>query len=341
MSSCESIHLPRTFDVNDIPKYVKVSPIQINDRGGKSAKIKFKGEKWFFQFPRMKFPFGISNKYGLTTNASFDGYQSGNAKIKATFDLIESMQNHLVKVASDNSYTWIEQAEASESICKAFLRPTIRYSRDKVTKKINTQYAPTMSMAFREYNGDLRTKVFLNSKDTKITTTEDLLSKVQGRFEGSCIVCCEKVTFNGPKFGYKFFIEQIKIQEKKNIMATYAFRDDGDEAVDVEYTLPEHIRNPDSVSSSASTVTLNVSPVESAPDTVSMTQSIPSTQPSNYVSSSESDGDDLENSASDSESDSEDEPVVVAPPPTKKRAPPNKTTKAAPKKRTRRTTKKN
>ena len=191
----------------------------------------------------MTFPFGVSDRYGLTTNASFDGYQSGNKKVKATFDLMESMQNYLIKVASENSYSWIDQAEASESICKAFLRPTIRYSRDAKTKKINTQYAPTMTMAFREYKGDLRTKVFLNDKNTKITTKDDLMQKIKGRFEGSCIVCCEKVTFNGPKFGYKFFIEQIKIFEKKNPVADYAFRDDGDEAVDVEYTLPAHILN--------------------------------------------------------------------------------------------------
>lgn len=297
MASSNSIHLTSQISKKDVESNVTFNPLATNKYGGKFSKVLYNGQWFYNQWPRMKSPFGFS-KYeakdgrgntSYSVDLAFDGYKDKGTKTHLAYEYINNMQNHLVKNAVKNNFTWIGDADATEPVCKALLRPNIRFSKDKKTGKVNDQYPPTMKFALKVYDGELKTKVFLNNKDNQITDIDELLRLVPGRFEAVLIVKCDKVTFNGGKYGFKWLIEQMKVYVQKNTMGSYAFVDDGDETRDEEYTRSE-----------------------SAPQSSSPSE--PS-KPDNFVESSsesESEDDDLDNSDSESDEESEEQ-VKVSP----------------------------
>lgn len=219
--------------------------IVVNKYGGKSSRVKYSGEDFYFQTPRMRIPYGlgcyeetdgdgntIKKKYSL--DFSFAGYEetdtgdASNPKVRDLFNMMEGLQDLLVATAIENSESWLGIDEADESAAKVLTRPVLKFARDKVTKKITHKYAPTFKAKVGYWDGRFSVNAFNENKE-EIT---DLPSECPKGTQGVAIIRLSNVTFAGGKCGYSFQVYQIKLYRPAG-MPTYAFLDDDDDAVPV------------------------------------------------------------------------------------------------------------
>merc|ERR1712138_326786 len=108
------------------------------------------------------------------------------------------------------------------------------WSKDKKTGKTNKQYPPKIKLHFPIYDGKMMFKAFVNSKENPITSVEQLEKELSGKADIVAIVRCDKVTFNGGKYGLKWRIEQLKIYTAANPLQKYSFIADSDDEAETE-----------------------------------------------------------------------------------------------------------
>jgi len=239
-----SIYLANQVQTDD----VKFEGPLANSYGGKYAKVTHNGRWLLVQTPRMVCPFGVNvyeekdhagnvtGKKTYSMDLSFAGYQNisdpskapRKPKVKQFYDFIQNMETKLVKHACKNSFTWLDDPNASEDVCRALLRSGIKWSRDKVTKALSKKYPPRLKISLPVYDNDMAFKVFMDSRDNEIKDVSELVHQVVGKCEVVVIGRCEKVTFNGGKYGYKWSAVQLKVFSSTDNMAKYAFIDDSD-----------------------------------------------------------------------------------------------------------------
>ena len=287
-----TIHRANTVDVSNF----SFGDLAVNKYGGKSSRVKYNGEDFYFQTPRMRLPYGlgcyeetdgdgnsIKKKYSL--DFSFAGYEetdtgeASNPKVRDLFNMMEGLQDLLVATAIENSESWLGIDEADESAAKVLTRPVLKFARDKVTKKITHKYAPTFKAKVGYWDGRFSVNAF-NEKKEEIT---DLPSECPKGTQGVAIIRLSNVTFAGGKCGYSFQVYQVKLYRPVG-MPTYAFLDDDDDDVPV-------------VPDTSSTATEESAPAKNAPTLVP-----------------DSDDDDTDDDSLDLDDESEEE-VVVAPAP--------------------------
>ena len=248
MASKNSINLAKSVD----PSKITFEGPLANNYGGKYAKVLHEGSWLLVQTPKVLSPFGVNvyeetDKNGVAIkksyalDVSFNGYkadaESGsdeapNQKVKELFDMVTMMEDCLVKHAHKNAFSWVDDPDANEAVCKALLRSGIKWSRDKNTKQILTKYAPRLKLNLPVYEDGMGFKAYLNTKDNPITSIDELLKVASGRCELVAICKCDRVTFNGGKYGYKWSVQQLKLYTNEGAMPGYAFIDDSDDEED-------------------------------------------------------------------------------------------------------------
>lgn len=212
-----------------------------NKYGGKSCSVKYNGADLLIQTPRMRLPFGLS-KYEVMDNdgnvsrtnysidMSFSGFEeddSGkpqNQRVHDMFVLMESLEGKLRKTACENSQEWLGLDTANDSVAKALSRDIIRYSRDKLTKKISNKYAPTFKAKIGFWEG----RFTVNAYDENRELIEDLSDQVPGGTEAVAIIRLNNVTFAGGKCGFSWSVKQMKLYRPVK-MPKYAFVDDDED----------------------------------------------------------------------------------------------------------------
>ena len=215
---------------------------QTNKYGGKSSRCRYDGSDFFLQVPRMRLPFGLgtyedkdpntgeikNTKYSI--NMSFSGYEldedgnPGNKKVRDLFELMNKMKQLLVETAVDNSQAWLGVDEANEGVANALTRDILYWSKDKVTKKVNKKYAPTMKAKIGFWDG----RFTVNAFDEKKQPVTELTTNLPKGSEVVCILKLQPVNFAGGKAGYSWQVYQMKIYKPAG-MPSYAFVDDPDD----------------------------------------------------------------------------------------------------------------
>uniref|UniRef100_A0A6C0JCR0 Uncharacterized protein n=1 Tax=viral metagenome TaxID=1070528 RepID=A0A6C0JCR0_9ZZZZ len=272
----------------------------VNKYGGKSCRVRLNGKDIIFQFPRSRLAFGlgkydekdkngqvIKTKYSL--DFSLAGYELGedgkpiSPKMRIGYDVLVGLREVLIKAAMENSASWLDMDDATEQLAKALTRDTLKFSKDKVTKKPSTKWAPTFHTKLGFWEGRFTVNAYDENK-TKIT---DIPSALTAGCEAIPIVKITGVNFAGGKVGYSFRCEQLKVYPAKGL-SSYAFLEE-----DEEDSKPVASR------------LQNKSTSEDEKEEV--------TEVNNTVEDSESE-DELDNS----DSESEEEERVPTPPPAKK-----------------------
>ena len=240
----KSINLPKNVM---IPSITYEGPIS-NNYGGKFSKVLHGGSWLLIQTPKMLSPFGVNvydelDKQGnvvrksYSIDVSFNGYMpneelgedmASNSKVRDLYDMVLNMENHLVDHAYKNNFTWVDNPDASRDVCKALMRTGIKWSRDKTTKQINKKYAPRFKFSLPVWDDGMGFKAFLDNRDNEIKDIDTLVKVASGRCEVVIIAKCDKITFNGGKYGYKWSVQQMKIYSSTNAMNSYAFIEDSD-----------------------------------------------------------------------------------------------------------------
>lgn len=238
-NSAMSGQIPRANQV-DTSKITFCDPT-VNKYGGKSAKVKYDGKDFLIQTPRMRLPWGLGTyeekdkngnvlktKYSL--DFSFAGYEEGEngevsaPKVREFYNLLQEMQKILVKAAMDNSATWLDMDEITEGVAKALTRDLIKFSKDKVTKKITNNYPPTFKSKLGFWDG----RFMVNAFDENRKKIDDLGSFLVRGTQAIGILKLTGVNFAGGKVGYSFQCQQLKLYLPQGLPA-YAFREDSDD----------------------------------------------------------------------------------------------------------------
>jgi len=290
-----SIHKPSNVDISKFT----FSDTQVNQYGGKSCKVKYDGEDFMFQTPRMRCPYGlgafeekdgdgnvIKTKYSL--DFSFSGFETdddgvpGKPKVRALFDMLQGLDKKLISKTVENSYAWLGVDDLNESAAKVLTREIIKWPRDKKTKKITDKYAPTFKAKMGFYDGRFTVNAFNSNKQP--IPSDELPSNCPKGTEAVSIIKLLGLTFAGGKCGYSFRVYQIKLYMPARL-PSYAFQDDSDDD----------------------------EPVEAAPPVPPQPTIVVSAKPE-LVEDSDDEDDDLD---LDDESEEEEEEVVKAPSPKK------------------------
>jgi len=239
-----SINLAKHVDINAL---TFDGPLA-NNYGGKYAKVLHKGSWLLIQTPKILCPFGINVyedtdkktgevlKKSYSLDVSFNGYtpiddgdEPAKPKVKELYDLVTGMETKLVKHATENSFTWVDDEDASEPVCKALLRTCVKWSKDKETGRPNKKYAPRIKLNLPVWEDGMGFKAFLDSPENPITDMDELLKVASGKCDIVAIVKCDKVTFNGGKYGYKWNVQQLKVYSSSNSMSGYSFIEESDD----------------------------------------------------------------------------------------------------------------
>ena len=67
-----------------------------------------------------------------------------------------------------------------------------------------------------------------DDKSNEIKNVDELERALSGRCDVVAIIKCDKVTFNGGKYGYKWTVAQLKVYTSTSALASYAFIEDSD-----------------------------------------------------------------------------------------------------------------
>lgn len=241
-----SYTINRPTDVN--VENFNFGDITVNKYGGKSCRVTYSGQEFYFQTPRMRIPYGlgvyeekdgdgnvIKEKYSL--DFSFNGFEldeddtPGNPKVRGLFTMMEQMQKLLIEKAVENGEEWFAIDDLNHSAAKVLTRDVLKYARDKVTKKITDKYPPTFKAKLRHWNGEFKVKAFGPDR-----APVDLSTSCPKGTEGVAIIKLNMLTFAGGKCGYSFDVHQIKLYPRAQ-MPDYAFIEDDDDATPV--VIPE------------------------------------------------------------------------------------------------------
>jgi hypothetical protein len=246
-----SRHRASSIDISKI----KFGEIVTNKYGGKSSPIQYNGEPLYIQTPRMKLPYGLSMniekdkngkplegkspKYSLQMSfAGFELDESGepaNPKIREFYDFLIKLHELLVKTTHKNAASWLGLDECNEAIAKAFVRDTVRVSKDKQTKKPDNKYPPTFTAKVKAWNDKFMTLAFDENKNPITDFKASIVSKceVRAMLKLTCVNLAQG------KCGYSFDVEQVMVYKPASL-PSYAFLDDDEsETVPVKSNMPD------------------------------------------------------------------------------------------------------
>lgn len=207
---------------------------EVNKYGGKNCNVKYNGKPFYVQTPRCRLPYclgkyedpqGGRTKYSL--DFSLGGYELDadgnpvNQRMREFYNMAEQMQDLLVKTAHKNCDSWLDMPDATEGVAKALVRPILKWSKDKVTKKITTKWPPTIKARVGHWEGRFTLNAFNENKER----VEDLDAEIVPRTEAIAILKLNGVTFAGGKVGFSFSVHQVKLYAPQG-MPAYAFIED-------------------------------------------------------------------------------------------------------------------
>ena len=242
MKSTHNIHRPGTVNVENF----EFGEVQVNKYGGKTSKVKYDGQEFYMQLPRMRLPYGLSKyeekdgngntvKVKYSMDFSLGGYEEGedgkpiNPRVREFYDLLKQMEKKLHSSASNNSVEWLGIDEANVNVAKALCREEVRYAKDKVTKKTTNKYPPTFKSKVGFWDG----RWTCNAFDSEKQAITDLEASCPGGTEVVAICKLREITFAGGKCGYSWLVHQVKVYPATR-MPSYAFIEDEDDETPVK-----------------------------------------------------------------------------------------------------------
>ena len=148
--SSASVLVATSFDA----KQLRASEVKETAGGAAQVYLNYGTGRIRVQAPRVRVPFdaGSWNNNGKPKSSfSFEGRES-NPRLQAFFNLLQAVDDFAVDLAAKNPFAFklACPAGSSRDMVKMFLSPAIKFSKDKKTGAIRTEYAPTFSGALKQ-----------------------------------------------------------------------------------------------------------------------------------------------------------------------------------------------
>jgi len=201
---------------------VSISQPKVLDSGAKLAYVNYgDARSLVMQTPSLPSPFGLNvfdkngpPKYSL--DLALRGYNgaSPNPKVKAFYDALSALDDHMIDLGVKNSRLWFK-SDMKREIVQAFYTPTVKFGRDKDGNQ--TPYPPNVKLQLRRTRDgsgfeaefyDEKSKTNPNAKPIKDIPVEEMLVK---KVEVTALMQCTGVWFAGGKYGLSWKAVQVRL----------------------------------------------------------------------------------------------------------------------------------
>ena len=196
-------------------------PRALDGVGAKMAYLNYGGPRntLVLQTPSLPSPFGLSmfDKSGppkYSVDLAMRGYQGENAKVKAFYDALSALDEHMIDLGVKNSKLWFK-SEMKRELVTAFYTPCVRFGKDKDGNQ--TSYPPTLKIKLvRNREGtdfecqfyDQNSKGDPHAQPLKGVPIEEMLVR---KVEATALIQCTSVWFAGGKFGLSWKAVQMRL----------------------------------------------------------------------------------------------------------------------------------
>ena len=235
--STSAIVSVRNIDVNQITFVVGQA------KNGRNApiSIKYAGQNLQLRFPRMKFPFGVSEfeneqseskSYTLLgTLTGCDSY--GKDRVPETDDIsrlynfILNLEDKIIASAVEGSVKWFGKKRSEEAIRDGFKRLLV-ISTDKVDgeRKPNGKYAPNIKVKVPVYDNRVNVDVVDNRGNPVTVYPASLKTIFPPHVEGNLVVSGSIYTMAGGGFGVTWRLVYAQTFPQQRVTAASVFAAD-------------------------------------------------------------------------------------------------------------------
>ena len=212
------------------PSAIRYTQPKVNDRGGKSINIiSSQTGRWLHISTPLMMTWGISDyvdekgesdgKFSMTLN--FPNTDYATAGTTEFLEKLKAFENQILDDAVRNSDAWFGE-EMSREVAKHTFFPSLKYSKDKVTKKIDLNKPPSIRPKVPNYNSKWAVEIYdTNSNlifpcDNEMMTPMDFIPK---KSNVACVLQCAGLWFGGKGWGVTWKLNQciVKPQETQSV----------------------------------------------------------------------------------------------------------------------------
>lgn len=193
-------------------KKLTVSDPKKLENGSHQVYMNYDGGRVRVQSPQLSIPYDANdyqNNGKYKAQLSLKGRDT-NPKVASFYNMIEAIDNFVIDMATKNAGKWLKQPGASREMVAAFYTPSIKFSKDKATGEIRTDYPPTFSVALKKRNDEFDATMF-DSKGAELEgqTPIDVL-----RRGAEVIAVCDVtgIWIADKKFGLTWKLHQAQVK---------------------------------------------------------------------------------------------------------------------------------
>lgn len=197
---------------------------KVNDRGGKSINIiSTQSNRSLYVSTPLLMTWGISDFVDEKTGEADGKFSMSLAfpnETYATSDTndflskLKAFENQILDDAVKNSETWFGE-EMSREVAKHTFFPFLKYSKDKLTKKIDYTKPPTIRAKVPNYSGRWNVEVYDTKRKLLFPCDNDNLTPmdfVPARSNVACVLQCGGLWFGGKGWGITWKLSQCVVK---------------------------------------------------------------------------------------------------------------------------------
>tara|TARA_B100000902_G_scaffold20885_1_gene25136 strand:- start:1290 stop:2258 length:969 start_codon:yes stop_codon:yes gene_type:complete len=216
---------------------ISYKDISVNAKGGKSIRVMNSAnrQQLYLQTPLMltwginKWVDEFSGRVSYDFVLQFPREEYATAETTAFLNNMKELEQKMISDAIENSREWFNKSSMSPDVAETLFTPVLKYPKDKETKEIDYNRAPTFKVKLGCWDSNFDCELYnLNSKrvfppdnvdslDTEAylalqeRTLMDLVSK---GCNISTVVKCKGVWFANGSFGINWLLVQAVVQPK-------------------------------------------------------------------------------------------------------------------------------
>ena len=201
---------------------------KVNDRGGKSISIiSTQTNRGLSISTPLMMTWGISDfvddkgesdgKFSMSLNFPNDDYKTDGTD--AFLVKLKDFENQILDDAVKYSDAWFNEGEdLSREVVKHNFFPFLKYSKDKLTKKIDTSKSPSIRAKVPCYNGKWNLEIYdtqqnrIFPSDNENLTPMDFVPKLSNV---ACVLQCGGLWFGGKGWGLTWRVIQVVVKPRE------------------------------------------------------------------------------------------------------------------------------
>lgn len=205
------------------PASVRYMQPKVNERGAKSINIiSTQSNRSLHISTPLMMTWGVSDfvdekgesdgKYSLSLNFPNDDYAT--ASTTAFLEKLKQFENQILDDAVRNSEAWFGE-EMSREVAKHTFFPFLKYTKDKVTKKVDLTKPPSIRAKVPNYNGQWKVEIYDTSSRLIFPCDNDMMTPIDfipKKSNVACVLQCGGLWFGGKGWGLTWKLNQCVVK---------------------------------------------------------------------------------------------------------------------------------